>query len=160
MTKNTKIPSGIKLEISGLKPLFVKRLFLDFNGTLARDGKLLPGVAGRLKRLSKNLEIFVLTADTFGTAQQTMRRLPLKIQVVATGNDKKRFMRAHSGAAAIGNGRNDIGMVQAALISVAVLGPEGCSGELLKKAVIIVRDIKDGLDLFLNPKRMVATLRS
>ncbi len=159
MDKKRK-PKGVVLRVPGVGQLHIKELWLDFNGTLAKDGKLLPGVAERLKRLSKTLDIFVLTADTFGNARKALRRLPLKTQVIGTGNDKKRFIQARSGTAAIGNGRNDVEMVQDALIGVAVLGPEGCSGELLKRAAIVVKDINDGLDLFLNPQRLVATLRS
>jgi hypothetical protein len=48
--------------------LTAKQLVLDFTGTLSRDGVLLPGVAERLNKLAENLQLTVLTADTFGTA--------------------------------------------------------------------------------------------
>jgi soluble P-type ATPase len=58
----------IAVDIPGYKRLRVRHLVLDYNGTLALDGRLLPGVAEALRRLHRTLEIHVLTADTFGTA--------------------------------------------------------------------------------------------
>ena len=54
----------------------LRHLYLDFNGTLAKDGRLRPGVAARLRKLAKRLKITVVTSDTFGTARRILRRLP------------------------------------------------------------------------------------
>lgn len=40
------------IEIPGYPTLKLEHLVLDFNGTLALDGQLLKGVAGRLERLT------------------------------------------------------------------------------------------------------------
>ncbi|CAD7769518.1 hypothetical protein BLFGPEAP_00169 [Candidatus Methanoperedenaceae archaeon GB50] len=56
---------GLNISIPGWGQLDIKYLILDLNGTLALDGKLLPGVKKRLKHLSTIFErIFILTADT------------------------------------------------------------------------------------------------
>jgi len=62
--------------------------------------------------------------------------------------------------AAIGNGYNDIYMLDEAALGIAVIGSEGCSVRALEKADIVTNAINDALDLLLNPKRIVATLRA
>ena len=41
----------------------------DYNGALARDGCIEEGAADRLRRLSERVNLYVLTADTFGKAR-------------------------------------------------------------------------------------------
>ncbi|MGH7739948.1 MAG: HAD family hydrolase [bacterium] len=151
---------GINFKIPGVGVRRLSELVLDFNGTLALEGRLLPGVRPRLVKLSKRLVISVLTADTYGTASKVLKSIPVRVQVIRTGVDKKRFARSRRGIAAIGNGRNDVGMVRAALIGIAVMGPEGCSGELLRVADLVTGDIQTALDMLLNPQRLTATLRT
>jgi P-type E1-E2 ATPase len=150
---------GMDFNIPGTGKFHLSELVLDFNGTLALDGRLLPGVKPRLVKLSKRLNISVLTADTFGTARTALKSLPVIVRNIRTGTDKKRFVQARSGVVAIGNGRNDVEMIQEVLIGIAVIGPEGCSMELLKAANLVVGDVHVALDLLLKPKRLMATLR-
>jgi soluble P-type ATPase len=145
--------------IPGTHGLRLRHLVLDFNGTLARDGVLIPGVRARLRRLSRQLDVSVLTADTFGTARSALRGLPLRVETVRTGADKRRLVARREGVVAIGNGRNDTRMMRAAALRLSVLGPEGCSVELLRAADIVARDINEALDLLLQPRRLTATLR-
>jgi soluble P-type ATPase len=60
---------------------------------------------------------------------------------------------------ALGNGNNDIRMLKAARVGVAVCLREGCSGEAIKAAQILVRSPIDAIDLLIFPKRLIATLR-
>jgi soluble P-type ATPase len=66
----------IEIKIPGYKTLQLKHLVLDHNGTLAVDGILVAGVKESLDRLSADMEIHVLTADTFGKARSQMTRTP------------------------------------------------------------------------------------
>jgi soluble P-type ATPase len=61
----------IEIKIPGYKTLQLKHLVLDHNGTLAVDGILVAGVKESLDRLSADMEIHVLTADTFGKMTRT-----------------------------------------------------------------------------------------
>ena len=61
---------------------------------------------------------------------------------------------------AIGNGRNDEALVDAAELSIVVIGDEGCAARTLAVADIVCTNIRDALDLLLTPARLVATLRS
>ena len=155
------ICEGVHLEISGGKSLTVKQLVLDFTGTLSCDGTLLTGIAERLEKLAKNLHITVLTADTFGTAARQLKKLPVDLHIIQTGRDKVAFLAGlkKSETAAIGNSRSDVEMVRMAGLGIAVLGLEGCVGELISVAKIVCRNTPAALDLLLNPLRTKATLR-
>lgn len=152
--------SPVSFELPGGPHTFT-RLVLDFTGTLSRDGQLLPGVAERLEHLSTELEITVLTADTFGTVRRAVQDLPVQVKVIGDGQEKARVVSAMGPAEviAIGNGRNDVPMMGVAGLGIAVVGPEGAAGELLSAAHIVTHDIRDALDLLLHPLRVKATLR-
>lgn len=142
-------------------PTAFTRLVLDYTGTLSLDGALLPGVAERLERLAADLRVTVLTADTFGTAREALKSLPVEVRIIGNGAEKAEAVSAMGPeeVIAIGNGRNDIPMMEVAGLSVAVLGPEGAAADLLACADVVTRDIGDALDLILHPLRLKATLR-
>jgi P-type E1-E2 ATPase len=153
--------TSLKIDLPGKSPLVLEELILDFNGTLARDGRLIDGVAEDLRALAKSLRITVLTADTFGTVAEALRDLSLSVRTIATGADKALIVGelGPERVVAIGNGRNDVAMLRAAALGIAVLGPEGTAGEAIAAADIVVREIHDALDLLTNPTRITATLR-
>lgn len=155
----TEQKGGLRLQIPGRGPREVHDLVCDFNGTLALDGALIPGVADRLRLLARRLDITVLTSDTFGTAAQALAGLPVTLEKARTGADKAQWLSGRFGVVAVGNGHNDIAMMFHADLTIAVLGPEGAAPDLLRHAHVTVRDINDALDLLLKPDRLVATLR-
>ena len=150
-----------KVELPGRGEVTLSDLVLDFTGTLSRDGALLPGVAQRLGALAQDIRIRVLSADTFGTAESALGGLPLQFHRIRTGWDKARYIErlGPDQVVAIGNGRNDVAMVKAAAVGIAVQGPEGVAAELLGAADIVTANILDALDLVANPLRLKATLR-
>jgi soluble P-type ATPase len=153
-------PPGLAVDIPGWGARTFTHLLLDFTGTLSCDGVLLPGVAERLRQLARSLQITVLTADTFGTACGALADLPVRVQLITTGEDKARFLAQLTGCVvAIGNGVNDEAMLKASALGIATIGPEGAAGRLLAVADVVVRDIVDALDLLLHPLRLKATLR-
>ena len=152
--------SPISLEMPN-GPVSFTRLVLDYTGTLSLDGELLAGVADRLSALAADLRVTILTADTFGTVEKAMKDLPLEIRLIEDGREKADAVMAMGPGEviAIGNGRNDIPMMEVAGLSIAVVGPEGAAAGLLGPADIVTRDILDALDLIGNPLRLKATLR-
>ncbi len=151
----------IPLEIPGYESRFFTHLILDFTGTLSLDGVLLPGVAERIRSAAEHLDVTVLTADTFGTAEAQLAGLPVVMRRIECGAEKADLVEQAGapGVIAIGNGRNDVAMLERAGLAIAVIGPEGAAGELLRAADVVVRDIHDALDLILYPLRLKATLR-
>jgi soluble P-type ATPase len=155
----------ISIDIPGFRNLNLAHLVLDYNGTLALDGKLLPGVADALSNLAPHIRIHVITADTFGLAKGQLAGLPVTLTVTrkdAQAEAKLQFV-SELGAdtvAAIGNGRNDRKMLNAAALGIALLQGEGAAAETLAGADVVSTNILDALELLDNPKRLVATLRS
>lgn len=150
--------------IPGYTPLHLSHLVLDYNGTLACDGKLIEGVRERLEVLSRSLEIHVLTADTFGSVREALSGLPCRFAVIPLEDQaqaKEEYVRKlgleHS--ACIGNGRNDRLMLKKAALGIAVVQTEGSSVEALLAADTVTAGILDALDLLLHPLRLTATLR-
>lgn len=153
-----------KLGIPGFKDLRLRHLVMDFNGTLALDGRLIPGVVDRLSRLEERLEIFVVTSDTFGTVREQVEGLArVKILESTDHREEKRIFVSRLGAesvAAIGNGRNDAAMLEEAGLGIAVCLGEGAASEAILAADVVCTGIGDALDLLLHPGRLLATLRA
>lgn len=153
------------IDIPDFGRLRLEHLVLDYNGTLACDGKLLTAVPRLLRSLAKQVCIHIVTADTFGVAAAELRGLPVTLKILPAGSQaeaKRRFI-AGLGAGtvvAIGNGRNDRKMLRAAALGIAVIQGEGAAAETLRAADVAVTNIATALALLLNPKRIKATLRS
>jgi soluble P-type ATPase len=60
-----------------------------------------------------------MTADTFGKAADQTKGLPVDFRIIKTG---------------VGNGGNDVPMMDKAGLKIAVMGPEGVSAELARVA--------------------------
>ena len=155
----------IDINIPGYKHLRLDHLVLDYNGTIACDGKPLAGVKTALRHLSNKLQIHILTADTFGDVQDKIRNVAGNIVVIDSQNQDlaKReylFQLDPESVAAIGNGRNDRLMIKAAALGIAVVQQEGSFAQTLLYADVVCTDILSALSLLSNPLRLVATLRS
>ena len=155
----------IEIDIPGYKKLSLTHLVLDFNGTLACDGNMLPGVADRLNALSEKIKVVVLTADTFGKAAAELAGVNCDLSVLPTAQQDlgKLAVVEKLGApqaVCIGNGRNDNRMLKAAGLGIAVILEEGASQITLAAADVVCTSILSALDLLTHPLRLVATLRS
>ena len=77
------------------------------------------------------------------------------------GEEKLRYVEQLGPASVIafGNGMNDVGMLRLAAIGVAILAGEGLAIGALQAADLLASGPVDAIDLVLNPKRLVATLR-
>lgn len=154
----------LSIQIPGRETLTLQHLILDYNGTIAEDGELIPGIDERLENLAQSLKICVITADTHGTAAKKCARLPLEVLTFPTTQVGKikaaEAEKRTGGVVCIGNGFNDIQMAQSCDLSICVMGKEGCCGALLLHADVVVTSILDALDLLLKPSRLRATLRT
>ena len=153
----------IPVEIPDSEPWELDSLVLDFNGTLATAGILVPGVVDHLRSLSLDVAIHILTADSYGTAQAQLEQAGLShtLKQVQSGADKLDYVTALGAGktAAVGNGRNDVQMLRAARLGIAIIGEEGAAGEALMAADIVCRSIIDALTLLQDPRKLVAVLR-
>jgi P-type E1-E2 ATPase len=154
----------IELNLPGATHLHLDHLVLDVNGTLALDGRLLEGVAERIAALQGQVSVHLLTADTHGrqaTIDQVLGLQAVRLKPGGEAGQKGDYVRSlgAENVAAVGNGANDAEMLKAAALSIAVLGGEGLAIATLLAADALACGPLDALDLLLNPRRLVATLR-
>jgi soluble P-type ATPase len=151
----------LQIAIPGRDVLTLRYLVLDLNGTLAVDGQVVAGVAERLDALRAHLQPHVLTAGTHGHMEECAMVLGVQPRAIGTGTEKQDHVRTlgPDQVVAMGNGANDVLMLQEAALAIAVLGPEGLCAGALAASDVVVADPCAGLDLLLHPARLVATLR-
>ncbi len=154
----------ISIDIPGWGDMEIENVVLDLNGTLATDGKIPSEVKKKINALAGQVKIYVLTADTQGTATEEIREAKVEL-IKIEGKDSKEgkfnFLKALNldRTVVIGNGNNDQLILKEAGLGIAILGDEGISVMALKQADIMVKNIFDALDLLLKPRRLMATLR-
>jgi soluble P-type ATPase len=154
----------IEINIPNYKKLALKNIVLDYNGTLAKDGKLKKSVKKLLPILSKKYALHIITADTFGSVQKEVADFDVKVKVLQSKDhtqEKAKYIKelGKSSCVAFGNGKNDSKMLKNAALGIAVIGDEGCAKETLLQSDIVCTSIKDALELFVEQKRLIATLR-
>ena len=156
----------ITIDIPGFKILRISHLVLDYNGTIAIDGRLIDGVLESMDRLARHVKIHVLTADTFGKVRQELLDAPCEIFILPVDgreDEGKRDYIRRLGAEStlcIGNGRNDRFMLHEAALGIAVIQQEGAAAEVVASADLVTTDILHTLNLLTNPLRLIASLRS
>jgi len=153
-----------QIDIPGFNTLEIENLVFDFNGTLAVDGELIPGVEALLMEHADQFTIYIVTADTFGKAAEQVKNTRCKLEILPAGNQAKAKQHliqqlGNDRCIAVGNGRNDHLMLGEAAIGIAVVQAEGASAKTLQSADIVCNSILDALQLLKSPKRLIATLR-
>ena len=154
----------LKITIPGEGTLELKHIVLDFNGTMACDGNLIPGVEERLNLLAEKLDVHIITADTFGFCRTSCRGINGCVSILSSeigAPEKKKYVEAlgAESVVAVGNGSNDTLMLSRSALGITIMGPEGTSAKAIQAADVIARDINTALDMLLSPKRLIATLR-
>jgi len=155
----------IEINIPGYRILKLEHIVFDYNGTLAVDGEVIPGVKEVLRSLAGRLTIHIVTADTFGKVKSRLSDLPCKITILPEKEQdigKRNFVQSLGAnrTVAVGNGRNDRLMLQSSVLGIAVVLGEGASAQTLTMADVVCTSIIEALALLNNPLRLVATLRS
>lgn len=155
----------ITISLPETPDIVISNLVLDYNGTMAVNGELIPGVTDRLKTLSRAASIHVVTADTFGSAAAQLPAdlvrltiLEARDQAAAKANYIEKLGAAQT--AVFGNGRNDEQMMHAARLSIALIQAEGASAGTMMAADMVFHHINDALDAFIFPARITATMRT
>lgn len=152
-------------EIPGRGNIEIQNIIFDYNGTIAVDGQLIEGVKDLINQLSKSVNIYILTADTYGSVISECGDINGKVLTFPNenaGKSKREIVQNLGGdcTLCVGNGYNDIPMFNEAALSIAVIGGEGASGKLLVEADIVTRSILETLRILLNGNMIKATLRN
>jgi soluble P-type ATPase len=154
----------ISIEIPGWGNIGIENIVLDLNGTIATDGKIPLEVKEKITSLVEKIKIYILTADTQGTAAEEVR--DISVELIRISEEKSKVEKFEflkklnfENTVVIGNGNNDQLILKEAALGIVVLGDEGMSISAMKNADVVVKDVSNALDLFLKPKRLIATLR-
>lgn len=152
-------------EIPGREKIEIENVVLDYNGTIAVDGKIIEGIKELISELREYVNIYILTADTYGTVKEEC--VDVKAEILTfpnenAGESKKEIVKKLNGkkTICIGNGYNDIPMFKESILSIAVIEGEGASGKLLAHSDIVTRSIIEALQIILNKNKVKATLRN
>lgn len=155
----------LSVQIPGRGDYDFERVVLNVNGTVAEDGHLIPGVKERLTRLARQMEIFLVTAESFNQQVAIDRLLEMEAKRLdpkkPEAPQKAALIRSlgSDSTVAIGNGANDALMLKEAAIGIAILEAEGTALTTVLNADILARAIVEALDLLLIPSRLTSTLR-
>jgi soluble P-type ATPase len=154
----------IRITVPGRGSHTIEDLILDLNGTISVDGRLVRGVKEKLRELSRELEITIVTADTNRNAESLLADLPVRIHTIRENQESEQKLavvleKGKEKTVSIGNGCNDVSMLRESAIGICVVGKEGASPEALVASDVVVPSINDALDLLLKPHRLRATLR-
>lgn len=63
----------IKVDIPGRGKYEIENAVFDYNGTVAVNGDMSENTQKNLKKLSEYVNIYILTADTYGTVKKNVK---------------------------------------------------------------------------------------
>jgi soluble P-type ATPase len=153
----------IFIERPGQGNLEIEFILIDFEGTLAFDRRVHPKAKDKINLLSRRAKIYVLTKGEKEHAEEVLKKVKAEITYSMEGksSQQKLDLLRQLGAnrtVAIGNGLDDVPMIEEAGFGICVLGKEGTLSEAIKEADVVFMNILDALDFLLKPLRQKATL--
>lgn len=154
----------IEVNIPSFKKISIENVVFDYNGTLAVDGRLIDGIKERLIDISKIVNVYIITADTYGTVRENFKNIDIKVEIISKENgsiDKLNFVKklGCGSTIAVGNGNNDELMLKESAVGVCILGEEGLATKALLASDIVLKNINDLFEMITNKKRIIAALR-
>ena len=155
----------MKIQIPGTGELQIENMLMDYNGTLAVDGRIVSGVKERINELAPLVNFHVITADTFGSVEKALKDTNCTVTVLPKGNQdqaKLDYLKklGPDKTICVGNGANDRLMLKESVLGIAVLLEEGLTVSALTAADIMVKNILDVFSYLEKPDRLVACLRT
>lgn len=155
----------MRIEIPGREVLNIENIIFDYNGTLAVDGLIKKSIKENLRKLSEEFNVYVLTADTYGSAKNECEKLNMNLKTFPkenAGTSKNEILSSigKNKTICIGNGFNDVLMCKNSALSIGILDEEGISSALISSVDIVARGIETAIEIILNKNRIIATLRN
>lgn len=153
----------IIIQRPGQTNLEIEFILIDYEGTLASDGRVHSKAKDKINLLSKRAKIHILAKGATEKIEERLKKLKAEVLFFTEGEasvGKLDLLRklGPEKTVAIGNGVDDAPMMEEAGFSICLIGREGASGETLKRADLVVTDILDALDFLLKPLRQKTTL--
>ena len=158
---------GIAIDIPGFGKRHIRLAVSDYTGTHSCGGTIAQDVKTRLRELVTLVDLHIVTADSFGTAESELAGIvtPYKLRTGRHDIEKADYVSQFDlqQVAAFGNGNNDRLMLKAVKegggLAIAVDNGEGCATAAMRNADLFVVGAANALDLLLDPVRLKATLR-
>jgi len=153
----------ISIQRPGMESLDIHFVLIDFEGTLAMDGRVHPKAKDKVNLLSKRATIYILTKSNREKVEETLTKMKVEILYLTEGDSSQQKLNvlqrlgSHQ-TAVIGNGLDDVRIMEQAGLGMCVIGKEGSSAEAMAKADLVVSNVLDALDFLLKPLRQRATL--
>jgi soluble P-type ATPase len=153
----------IAIQRQGREPVEIEFILMDFEGTLASDRRVHPKAKDKINLLSKRTKIYILTRGEKEVVSEVLKKVKAEIVYLPEEGtyEKKLDLLRQLGptrTVAIGNGVDDVQMIEEAGLSLCIMGKEGTSVEAMVKADLVFTNILDALDFLLKPLRQKATL--
>jgi soluble P-type ATPase len=153
----------ISIQRPGQPPIDIEYLLIDYEGTLASDGRVHPKAKDKINLLSKRVKIYILVKSEKERVEETLRRVKADLFYVTEGEASKQKLDLLLNLGAprtvvIGNGVDDLPIMEEAGLCLCAIGKEGTSSEIIERADIVFIHILDALDFLLKPLRQKATL--
>lgn len=153
----------ISIERPGQGNLEIEFILIDFEGTLATDRRVHPKAKDKINLLSKRVKICILAKGEKESVEETLRKVKAGVFCFNEGEASFRKLEllrqlGASRSVAVGNGVDDVPMIEEASLGICVMSKEGTSSEAMKKADLVMLSILDALDFLLKPLRQKATL--
>jgi soluble P-type ATPase len=149
-------------DIPGNEQLNLSTIILDLNGTLSVAGRIPQGVKERLEQLKANgFTILFFTGNTRNDADQIASDLGIEWRLARNAAEKKNLALELNpeSCVSIGNGLIDLELMKIVKLRIVTLQAEGVHVQTLLNSDIVVPNIIDALDLFIDERRLIATLR-
>lgn len=144
------------------KKIELDSIALDLNGTLAVGGLIKETTKQRISLLKKKgFNFFLISGDARGNASKIAEELGINLFIAKNSREKLTAVKKipSKNIIAIGNARIDLGMFKKAKLKIITLQAEGIHTSIILKADIIVPNINDALDLFIDEKRFLSTMK-
>ena len=153
----------ILIQRPGQSPLEIELVLLNFEGTLATDRRVHPKAKDKLNLLSKRCKIYILAKGEQEAIREILKKVKAEVIYLTEGevSQGKLDLLRQVGAArtvAIGNGVDDVAMIEEAGLGICIIGVQGTSAEAIKKADVVFTDILHALAFLLKPMRHKAAL--
>jgi len=153
----------ITIQRPGQSNLEIEFILIDFEGTLASDRRVHPKAKDKINLLSKRTKIYILTKEEKERVEEVLKKVKAETVYLTGGESSQKKLELlrqlrPARTVVIGNGIDDISMIEEAGLGVCILGKEGTSSEAMKKADVVFMNILDALDFLLKPLRQKASL--
>lgn len=153
----------ITIQRPNQQPLDIEYLLIDYEGTLASDGRVHPKAKDKINLLSKRIKVFIVTNGEKVSVEERLRKVNAEIIWLTEGQaSRQKLQLLHqldpNKTVAIGNGQDDAAMIAEAGLGICMIGKEAAAGETLRRADLVMTNILDALDFLLRPLRQKATL--